>query len=508
MKETKLGLERYKGSFLKPITRYGLRFPLTLLAAWAGTGIGCKVPSPSEILPVTPPAANSSPKPKETTTTSLVNVVTGVSNLELPFRGKGHLTGGGHSDGLSAGVRYALDFASPAVYGCPGSDRAENWPATATASGKVTVVGNEKDSNDPNHSIVEINHGQLSSEYFHLKNIQVMVGQEVKAGDLLGDPSCEFPKGGSTSGIHLHFGLKLNGQFMPINEAILSGWRVINGAENYQGRMEKDGQVVIASTGRQGNELESPFPSLPRSGGAVPQVLGLSITPTKIPTKVPTVVLATPTPTLENRAGRIVFEDWARTFFNIQNKSGMSLRMKILQLNGKDDIPVTVVELVNRLISNINNSLSFSWVESYLSTTAGRRVIYNLGQAEIQQVHFQHVRKDALSNADIANGYQYRGRERITFLSRWQGFLQGYPEGTPIPAINFQGQPYSLWKDSEKEFNIEMRNGNWTWSWAQGLYIFPVDEPLGNMSDLIFYTMFRGLRCPDAGCRAPQDLPK
>lgn len=137
-------------------------------------------------------------------------------SFDYPFSGLWYLSAGPHSDGSTNGVRAALDFAQPEVVACPGGKPVENRFVEASASGKIAVVGNEKDPTDKNHSLVEIDHGQgLRTGYMHLANMLVNVGQEVKQGERLGNPSCEKPSGGDTSGIHLHWYAKKDGKFLP-----------------------------------------------------------------------------------------------------------------------------------------------------------------------------------------------------------------------------------------------------------------------------------------------------
>lgn len=141
--------------------------------------------------------------------------LSGELSFGYPFSGLWYLTAGPHSDGLTGGVRAGLDFAQPEVVSCPSGKPIDNRFVEASASGKVAIVGNEKDPTDKNHSIVEIDHGQgLRTGYMHLANIPVTVGEEVKQGGKLGNPSCAIPPGGDTSGIHLHWYAKKDGKFL------------------------------------------------------------------------------------------------------------------------------------------------------------------------------------------------------------------------------------------------------------------------------------------------------
>lgn len=502
------GLGHFRDSFLprsvKQVAGRGI-LALGLLLA------GCEAQSPKPPSP-TPSSrvTTGSIRPQEEST-PILQVDTSLLGLELPFKGIGYLTGGPHSDGLSGSVRYALDFAPREVVPCPGGSPVKDWEVVATASGKVAVVGNEKDRNDPNHSVVEIDHGAFSSDYFHLADIQVNVGQNVEAGQFLGYAACEAPKGGETKGVHAHFGVKVGGKYVPITNTVISGYRVIADEGNYQGRMEKNGRVVVADVGRQGNELESPFPYLPRTGGSEPQVLGIPATPTRVPTKVPTAVLATPTPMMEDKAMMEALKGWLNPFINFQDQSsrGITLSMKTSQINGKPGAPATVEEFINRLLSNPNNTFFTNWVETHrYSSFSGIRVIYSFGQADIQKVHMQHLAKDTLSNADMANDYQYRGRERIEYTYRWQGWTKRFPDGSPSPQVSFQGQPYSQWKDASLDMTVVMKNGKWSVTWPESLYNRVVYEPLDQMSEFALGLMVSGLSCPDTGCRAPQNLSR
>lgn len=154
-----------------------------------------------------------------------------LDGAELPWADNEtwYLTRGPHADGLSRGVRYAIDVASDSkAIPC---ELKKNWSdrfTRAVLDGEVIVAGDEKNASDPNHSIVEIRHENgIISGQMHLKNIQVEVGQVVKTGDILGNPSCEIPPGGKSTGAHLHFYVRdPGGKPIPINGLVLSGWEL------------------------------------------------------------------------------------------------------------------------------------------------------------------------------------------------------------------------------------------------------------------------------------------
>lgn len=167
------------------------------------------------------------------------------SNFELPFSGTWYFTKGPHSDDLSRGMRYALHFAPPEIIPCPSGKPLEGRYVTAAALGKVTVVGNEKDPANKNHSIVEIQHPNgYTTGYMHLENIKPRVGQEVKQGDILGNPSCEYPPGGKISVEHLQFYLKRAGLPVRISEISLSGYKITEGDREGLGNLSKPGEKI------------------------------------------------------------------------------------------------------------------------------------------------------------------------------------------------------------------------------------------------------------------------
>lgn len=158
--------------------------------------------------------------------------------------------GGPHCDDVaddcSGRLRYALDFAPVAPMSgnaCrPGA--LEPYWVTAAAPGVVRVA---------ERSLVEIEHADgRRSGYYHVltASMQVSGGDEVSAGDRLGHPSCEHLRGGEARGPHVHFyfcrkkadsGSCLDDpdSLMPVQGVSLSGWRVTETGENYEGILQR-----------------------------------------------------------------------------------------------------------------------------------------------------------------------------------------------------------------------------------------------------------------------------
>lgn len=76
---------------------------------------------------------------------------------------------------------------------------------------------------------------------------RVQVGQRVKTNDHIGHPSCE---GGTSTGRHLHFARKYNGEWILPGNAlpfVLSGWTVNFGEKPYQGTLTRGARIVTAN---------------------------------------------------------------------------------------------------------------------------------------------------------------------------------------------------------------------------------------------------------------------
>lgn len=236
--------------------RFGLQFglPAAALAFLAACASGEKNEKLAPTSTQTPTPIPTIPSQGGVSGLDLERYHQEVLDFPFPDSEEWFLTGGPHADGLSHGVRSAEDFAPRQIVNCPGAP-ISNKHVTAAAAGEVKISGNENDTTDPNHSIVVIElESGLRIGYMHLANIEVRVGQHVDQGETLGNPSCEFPPGGRSEGVHLHFFiLDEQGRHIPIAGFVLSGWQIHESAGNYQGIMTKAGLAVrTADRGRCG----------------------------------------------------------------------------------------------------------------------------------------------------------------------------------------------------------------------------------------------------------------
>jgi len=124
------------------------------------------------------------------------------------------------------GTLYALDVSSSKVESCKPGDKKSITDVLVVApkTGTIKVAGESKEV----HSIVELDlENGYSLQLIHLDNIQVSVGQRVTEGKtIIGEMSCEFPPGGETDAIHLHMGLKKDGQPVSITGSSITGLQV------------------------------------------------------------------------------------------------------------------------------------------------------------------------------------------------------------------------------------------------------------------------------------------
>ena len=173
--------------------------------------------------------------------------------LVLPFapNTKWSLTGGPHNGwgqisadiyGVSHSVYAAIDFAPAAAKtGC------EITTAWVTASAPGLVVRSENGA-----VMVDLDGDGYEQSgwnilYMHISSKErVAVGTWLETNDRIGHPSCE---GGVSTGTHLHFARKYNGEWVTADGPIpfiLSGWRVVAGDRAYEGKLVRGDDVVIA----------------------------------------------------------------------------------------------------------------------------------------------------------------------------------------------------------------------------------------------------------------------
>ena len=166
--------------------------------------------------------------------------------LILPFERNWtwSLTGGPHGAWEHDGAYAALDF-GPGIHtsGCVESGA---WVLSAS-DGLVVRTG-------PGLVVVDLDgdgHEQTGWVliYLHVaSDDRIPLGEWVAAGDKLGHPSCE---GGFSTGTHLHFARKFNGEWVPADGPLpfnLGGWIAHNGEEAYLGTLTRDGETVTACT--------------------------------------------------------------------------------------------------------------------------------------------------------------------------------------------------------------------------------------------------------------------
>jgi hypothetical protein len=85
---------------------------------------------------------------------------------------------------------------------------------------------------------VQVQHDRgWATRYYHLDNVTVKTGDVVRAGDTIGNYASEEEQaicsGGNSTGPHLHFALLKDGQYYPLQNVALSGYRVFPGTSSY-----------------------------------------------------------------------------------------------------------------------------------------------------------------------------------------------------------------------------------------------------------------------------------
>lgn len=166
--------------------------------------------------------------------------------LRFPFRA-GYIwayTGGPHTGWGSGQPFAAVDFAPASnTSGC--YTVSSDLFAAAMADGLVVrsdidgiIIDLDKDGDERTGWVLF---------YLHLAaDGRVGVGQEVKAGDPVGYPSCE---GGSSTGTHIHVARKYNGEWILADGPLafnFEGWVVHNGRNVYEGTLTRGPLTVEA----------------------------------------------------------------------------------------------------------------------------------------------------------------------------------------------------------------------------------------------------------------------
>ncbi len=165
--------------------------------------------------------------------------------LVLPFEPEREwsFTSGPHGAWLAEGPLAAVDFA-PAI-DRPGCGESEKWIVAAApglvirANKGVVVVDLDGDGHEETGWILL---------YLHVATKdRVKVGAWVEQNDRIGHASCE---GGASTGTHLHFARKYNGEWVLVEGAfplVLSGYTVHAGDKPYEGTMTKGDITIIAN---------------------------------------------------------------------------------------------------------------------------------------------------------------------------------------------------------------------------------------------------------------------
>lgn len=159
-------------------------------------------------------------------------------SLLLPWRGgeNWYFTGGPHNmDGSDRYPRSGVDFQPVGHPGCEPPFVAHRWVA-ASAAGRAIDYQSHWVKLDHDHDGDAATGWQ--TVYGHLAN-RVADGVQVRPGEWLGNPSCY---GGFAGGVHVHFGVKYENVWQPVEAVVLSGWHFQNRLEGYEGAMVREGE--------------------------------------------------------------------------------------------------------------------------------------------------------------------------------------------------------------------------------------------------------------------------
>ncbi|AUD78700.1 beta-lytic metalloendopeptidase [Kangiella profundi] len=168
-----------------------------------------------------------SEKEESTTQTQSLTIADINNYFQLPFRvGESWRNGGSHTNhGSGTYPQSSLDFNAGGYWG----DNLSHIWVSASAPGVIK-----------NHSscFSEIIHDDgWSTTYYHIENIQYPTGSNLQRNSRIAnyanDTTQALCNGGQSSGPHLHFSLKKDGQFYHLNGIKLSGYEVRTGRSSY-----------------------------------------------------------------------------------------------------------------------------------------------------------------------------------------------------------------------------------------------------------------------------------
>ena len=130
----------------------------------------------------------------------------------------------------------------------------------AAADGVVEPVSPAVCANpDPAAGMVVVDHGNgWHTSYYHLRDVQVRVGQRVSRGQWLGDTGTSLPCGGTAVGNHTHFsveyyvsgGFRMGASMIDIRGLDIGGWTVWGAS--YSGCLINDRSLVRVCAGAGG----------------------------------------------------------------------------------------------------------------------------------------------------------------------------------------------------------------------------------------------------------------
>jgi murein DD-endopeptidase MepM/ murein hydrolase activator NlpD len=173
--------------------------------------------------------------------------------LVLPFEEgfEWNLTGGPHNAwgqinpeiyGDKNSVFAAVDFSPSGAHS--GCTTTKTW-VTAASPGLVVRSANGAVMVDLDGDGYEQTGWNLLYMHIAAKD-RVPVGTWLETNDRIGHASCE---GGVSTGTHLHFARKYNGEWVTADGPIpfiMNGWRVVAGEKAYEGKLVKGDEVIIA----------------------------------------------------------------------------------------------------------------------------------------------------------------------------------------------------------------------------------------------------------------------